>query len=88
MNIDRCRGALLQQALSGTGKDGLYQVLVNNTILYTILGENIQNYTILSTDTIPNQTEFKCLTAPDMRKVQNLLQSCFLGFANFRKLKA
>ena len=36
-------------------KDGLYQVLFNNTILYTILGKNIQNYTILYTNTIPNQ---------------------------------
>jgi hypothetical protein len=36
-------------------KDGLYQVLVNNTILYTILAENMQNYIILYTNTIPNQ---------------------------------
>ena len=36
-------------------KDGLYQVLVNNTILYTILDKNMQNYTILYTNTIPSQ---------------------------------
>ena len=36
-------------------KDGLYQVLVNNTILNTILDKMMQNYTILYTNTIPTQ---------------------------------
>jgi hypothetical protein len=36
-------------------KDELYQVLVNNTILDTILAENMQIYTILYTNTIQNQ---------------------------------
>ena len=38
-------------------KDGLYQVLVNNTIPNTILDKNTPNYTILYTNTIPNQNE-------------------------------
>jgi hypothetical protein len=35
-----------------TSKDGLYQVLVNNTIFNTILDKNMQNYTILYTNNI------------------------------------
>jgi hypothetical protein len=48
----------IEQAYGDTNlftKDGLYQVLVNNTILYTILDKNMQNYTIRYTNTIPNQ---------------------------------
>ena len=36
-------------------QDGLYQVLINKTILNTILDKNMQNYTILYTNTIPSQ---------------------------------
>ena len=32
-------------------KDGLYQGLISNSILNTILGNNVQNYTILYTNT-------------------------------------
>ena len=40
-------------------QDELYQVLVNNTLLNTILDKNMQNYTILYTNTILDLEKFK-----------------------------